>query len=162
MASRTRTCHGRAVRILTPDSCLLTPSSIQRDPIVLILRGHIGKDHLMPHLQAVDNLDHVHRAAPEVNDNAGSGLAVFVQLEQTHAGTGLAEDRTSDVSHALQMCDLDSSIHAQIRYCTGEKLPLKSAVDGTCSIHHVRIDAHHSGLHDAVARIDLRSLTDGY
>src|SRR5580658_9922413 len=56
--------------------------SVQTDPVVLILRGHVRQDHRIAHLQSVHHFNVVHRAAPQGHIHALRFLAVRVYLEQ--------------------------------------------------------------------------------
>src|SRR5271167_1868435 len=57
-------------------------SLIQTDAVEGVLRRHIRQNYLIAHLQPVNHLDGIHRAAPQRYRNALRFFAVRIQLEQ--------------------------------------------------------------------------------
>src|SRR5580658_418290 len=55
--------------------------SVQTDPVVLILRGHVRQDHLIAHFQSVHHFNVVHRAAPQGHRYALRSFVVWIHFE---------------------------------------------------------------------------------
>ena len=114
-----------------------------------------------PGLQALDDLDRVHRALAELHLARRASSPPSVQLEEADRALLLPERRPSDVQHVVQPFELDRAVHAQIGPRALAAARPSSATSTVivpfCTAGSIR--DHLSG-DDAVARVDGGGLAD--
>src|SRR5207253_9708629 len=98
------------------ERCVSPLSLLQSDPLVRVVRGHVGQNHLIPDLEAREHLDRVHRALPELHLHALGVHAVALNLEQADNALILAEGRATHEDHVVQPFELDRPVDAEIRH----------------------------------------------
>src|SRR5450755_1925735 len=75
---------------------------VQLNSFVTVVGGHIGENHLVPHLESVFDLDGVYRALSQCHLHLVRVLTVRLQLEELNRTVLLPEDRPSDKYYVIQ------------------------------------------------------------
>src|ERR1039458_1447601 len=120
--------------------------SVQFDTVILIVLRHVRQNYLVPHPQAVFDLDGVHRAAAEGDLHLVGVLAVGLQLEQRNGAVLLPEHGPAYEHHVVELFQLDGAVHAQIGPGAGRKRPLERHVHGDGAVHDGLLDARNEAV----------------
>src|SRR3954451_9398408 len=110
-------------------------------------------------MQTVDDLDRVHRGSPKPYWNSVRFLPVSIEAEQRNRAVRLPENRTANVHDLLQSFQLDRSINAQVRSCSGWQGSFKAHVHGHGPVLRGRVYTGYSTRYRSVTRIDLSNLS---
>src|SRR5688500_15939644 len=102
--------------------------------------GHVGQNDLIAGLQALDDLNRVHRGAAKL-DLGGVGLTVGRDLENRHGAVFLAESRTPNINDVVEALELNLPVNAQVGARAGRQRPVHDHVDADRASRRGRVDA---------------------
>src|SRR5947209_8010386 len=120
--------------------------------------GHILEYHFITLFEPAHNFNIGHRPTAKLHLNAGSSLAIGINLKHAYGALLLAESRTSYIEHIIQALQGDRTVYAQVRTHALGQLAFQLHVHGDGSILHRRINTHDRAFDDAVMRINFRAL----
>src|SRR5579885_506956 len=155
-------CAAQGLRSLLEHERLCCQRSLQLDAVEIVPSRHIGQNHFVADLEAVEDFDGVHRSAAELYVDAHGLRAISNNFEETDGAIGLTMNRATDVEDVFQIFDFDGAIHAGVGARAERERFVKSDVHGNGAVLHGRINPGNVAVHDAVAGFHGGLLADGY
>src|SRR6266480_3242072 len=135
-------------------------SLVQSNPIVRIPRAGIGKDHLIPRLEPVYDLNGVHGALAQLDRSTNGFRSAAYNFEHADGVVLLPERRTADENYVIEVLELDCSINAEIGPRALRQRLIKRDLHIDRPLLYGGINARDVAIRDTVASVDHSFLTN--
>src|SRR3981081_3586146 len=87
---------------------------IKPDTVSVIGARHVGQNYRVAFAQTFNNLDRVHRSAPDLYRDANRALAIRIKLEQADRTVFLAGRRATNGENVVEVFQINGPIDAKI------------------------------------------------
>jgi len=121
-------------------------------------RGHIGENHLIADLQALNNFDGVYGAAAKFDGDANGAFAIINELEERGLALGLALDGPAHIQNIVEVFELDGAVHAEIRARPRRKRIVECDIHGDSAVLDGRVHADDVTFDNPIMAINFSEL----